>query len=186
LSLSQCRKMVLVISLTQVVWTLKHSDLMPNLRPGAKLTRFQSKMFWFDLIEINYSWFPRTPNQVTLCASTGGKLVCFSSAKGYVCLSFLLLLLTFRNLLRVWGPTTKNLDMLTSWHCLHSLACQCHKHNKASYVFVVKVWTSKHLNTTYELNMTLLSKYSYYNFILTPLILILFYCWRVDEQNINL
>jgi hypothetical protein len=126
LSLSQCRKMVLVISLTQVVWTLKHSDLMPNLRPGAKLTRFQSKMFWFDLIEINYSWFPRTPNQVTLCASTGGKLVCFSSAKGYVCLSFLLLLLTFRILLRVWGPTTKNLDMLTSQHCLHWLTCRCH------------------------------------------------------------
>ena len=137
--------MVLVISPTQVVWTLKHSDLMPNLRLGAKLSRFQSKMFWFDLIEINYSWFPRTPNQVTLCASTGGKLVCFSSAKGYVCLSLFCVMLTFRFLSTWLGPTTKNLDMLTSQHCLHWLACQCQKHNKASYVFVVKVWTLNHL-----------------------------------------
>jgi len=61
-----------------------------------------------------------------------------------VCLSFLLLLPTFRNLLRVWGPTMKNLDMLTSRHCLHWLICQCQKHNKASYISVVKLWPLHH------------------------------------------
>jgi hypothetical protein len=82
---------------------------LKTLRPDAKFSRFQSKMFCFDLIEITTVGFSLRQRKVPSHVSIAG---------------------IFTIDLR-W-PTLKNVD-IASQHCLLWLACQCQKHRQVTF-----------------------------------------------------